>query len=78
MVAWHGKECEGKGMEKGRAEQRVSCRGWRSGSGSGSLPDSQAVVMAMTASGLAALGLSHIRHSVKLLFAIAMRGKRGE
>lgn len=76
MVAWHGKECEGKGKEKGRAEQRVSCRGWRSGSGS--LPDSQAVVMAMTASGLAALGLSHIRHSVKLLFAIAMRGKRGE
>lgn len=47
-----------------------------SGRGSGSSLDSQAVVMAMTASGLAALGLSHIRHSVKLLFAIARRGKR--
>lgn len=35
------------------------------------------VVMAMTASGLAALGLSHIRHSVKLLFAKAMRGEEG-
>lgn len=30
--------------------------------------------MAMTASGLTALGLSHIRHSVKLLFAIAIKG----
>lgn len=35
------------------------------------------VVMSMTASGLAALGLSHIRHSVKLLFAKAMRGEEG-
>lgn len=35
------------------------------------------VVMAMTASGLAALGLSHIRHSVKLLFAKAMRWAKG-
>lgn len=46
---------------------------------SGCWPDSQAyggraVVMAMTASGLTALGLSHIRHSVKLLFAIAIKG----
>lgn len=47
------------------------------GGGGGRQPGSQAVVMAMTASRLTALGLSHIRHSVKLLFAIAIKGGRG-